>query len=86
MTGRRPASRENGSVTSLRLVFAGSPTAAVPSLDALLRSRHDVVAVITREDSPVGRKRILTPTPVAARALEAGVDLIRADRLTVEPL
>ena len=84
MTDRRPASRENGSVTPLRLVFAGSPTAAVPSLDALLRSRHDVVAVITREDSPVGRKRILTPTPVAARALEAGVDLIRADRLTAE--
>jgi len=82
VTGTTPASRENGPVTSLRLVFAGSPIAAVPALDALLASRHEVVAVISREDSPVGRKRLLAPTPVSARALEAGIELIRADRLT----
>ena len=68
----------------LRLVFAGSPAAAVPSLEALLASRHEVAAVVTREDSPVGRKRVITPTPVAARAAEAGVEVIRADRLTAE--
>ena len=85
--------RENGSVTApsvdsspppLRIVFAGSPDAALPSLDALLASRHEVVAVISREDSPVGRKRVLTPTPVAARALAAGIELLRADRLTAD--
>jgi len=66
-------------VTSLRLVFAGSPAAAVPSLTALLASEHDVVAVLTREDSPQGRKGVLTPTPVADAAGQ--VEVIKANRL-----
>ena len=39
----------------MRLVFAGTPEAAVPALDALLKSRHEVAAVITRPDAPAGR-------------------------------
>jgi len=66
---------------ALRIAFAGSPAVAVPSLDALLASRHELVAVVTREDSPFGRKGTLTPTPVAARAAEAGLPVVRADRL-----
>ena len=66
-------------MTSLRLVFAGSPAAAVPSLEALLASQHDVVAVLTREDSPQGRKGVLTPTPVADAA--GDIELIKANRL-----
>ena len=66
----------------LRLVFAGSPSAAVPSLEALLASDHDVVAVLTREDSPQGRKGVLTPTPVATAA--GDVELIKANRLAGE--
>jgi len=66
-------------MSSLRLVFAGSPAAAVPSLEALLASRHDVVAVITREDSPQGRRGVLTPTPVAEAA--GDVEVIKANRL-----
>ena len=68
-------------MTALRLVFAGSPAAAVPSLRALADSRHPVEAVVTREDSPQGRKGILTPTPVAATAQELGLPVIRANRL-----
>ena len=64
---------------SLRLVFAGSPSAAVPSLEALLASQHEVVAVITREDSPHGRRSVLTPTPVAEAA--GDVEVIKANRL-----
>ena len=66
-------------MTSLRLVFAGSPIAAVPSLEALLASQHEVVAVITREDSPQGRRGVLTPTPVADAAGE--IEVIKANRL-----
>jgi methionyl-tRNA formyltransferase len=66
-------------MSSLRLVFAGSPAAAVPSLDALRASTHDVVAVITREDSPQGRRGTLTPTPVALAA--DGLEVIKANRL-----
>ena len=66
-------------MTSLRLVFAGSPAAAVPSLEALLASPHEVVAVVTREDSPQGRRGVLTPTPVADAA--GDVEVIKANRL-----
>lgn len=66
-------------MTPLRLVFAGSPAAAVPSLEALITGPHDVVAVITREDSPQGRRGILTPTPVAEAAGE--IEVIKANRL-----
>jgi len=66
---------------SLRLVYAGSPAAAVPGLMALLASRHEVAAVLTREDAPLGRKRVLTPTPVAVAAEAAGVPVITANRL-----
>ncbi|MBF0673021.1 MAG: methionyl-tRNA formyltransferase [Salinibacterium sp.] len=65
----------------MRLVFAGSPDAAVPTLRALAASSHDVVGVITREDSPQGRKRVMTPTPVALAAQEYGVSVIKANRL-----
>ncbi|GAB2446904.1 methionyl-tRNA formyltransferase [Conyzicola lurida] len=68
-------------MTSLRLVFAGSPAAAVPSLATLAASRHEVAAVVTREDSPQGRRGILTPTPVAALADELGIATIKANRL-----
>jgi len=68
-------------MTSLRLVFAGSPAAAVPSLTALAASRHEVAAVVTREDSPQGRRGILTPTPVATLADELGIPTIKANRL-----
>ncbi|CAD5998352.1 methionyl-tRNA formyltransferase [Agreia sp. COWG] len=64
----------------MKLVFAGTPTVAIPTLD-LLADRHDIAAVITREDAPQGRKRILTPSPIASRATELGIDVIRANRL-----
>ncbi|WP_072313578.1 methionyl-tRNA formyltransferase [Agrococcus sp. Marseille-P2731] len=64
----------------MRIVFAGSPAAAVPSLEALA-GRHEIAAVVTRAASPQGRKRVLTPTPVAEAALALGLDVIEANRL-----
>ena len=61
----------------MRLVFAGTPQAAVPSLDALLASSHDVVAVVTRPDAAAGRGRRTTASPVARRATEAGVEVLK---------
>jgi methionyl-tRNA formyltransferase len=66
----------------MRLLFAGTPEVAVPSLERLLASDHEVVAVLTREDAPLGRKRVLTPSPVARAAEQAGVRAIKANRLT----
>jgi methionyl-tRNA formyltransferase len=68
-------------VTTLRIVFAGSPVAAVPSLQALIDGPHEVAAVVTREPSPQGRKRVLRPTPVAELAEREGLRVIAANRL-----
>jgi methionyl-tRNA formyltransferase len=68
----------------VRLVFAGSPAAAVPALRDLAASEHDVVRVLTRDDTPQGRRRVLTPTPVAIAAEELGLEIIKARRITDE--
>ncbi|MFL4478287.1 methionyl-tRNA formyltransferase [Paeniglutamicibacter sp. ORCA_105] len=65
----------------MRVLFAGTPQVAVASLDQLVKDGFDVVAVLTREDAPVGRKRVMTPSPVAARAAELGIDIIHANRI-----
>jgi methionyl-tRNA formyltransferase len=64
----------------MRLVFAGTPQAAVPALDALLKSRHEVAAVVTRPDAPAGRGLHLEPSPVARRAAAAGVEVLKPAR------
>ncbi len=62
----------------MRLVFAGTPETALPSLRALLDSpRHDVVAVVTRPDAQSGRGRKVHPSPVAEVAEEAGIEILR---------
>ena len=72
-------------MTPLRLVFAGSPAAAVPSLRALAHSSHEIATVITREDSPQGRRGILTPTEVALEAQALELPILRANRLAGLP-
>lgn len=64
----------------MRILFAGTPEPAVASLNALIHAGHDVVGVLTRTDAKVGRKRVLTPSPVAERATELGLPVIKADR------
>jgi methionyl-tRNA formyltransferase len=61
----------------VRVVFAGTPAAALPSLQALLDSRHDVAAVVTRPDAPAGRGRKETRSPVALLADEAGLRVLQ---------
>ena len=65
----------------MRLIFAGTPTTAVPALTALLASEHDVVAVITRPPAPAGRGRSLQSSPIAAVATENDIEILAPDRL-----
>jgi methionyl-tRNA formyltransferase len=67
----------------MRLVFAGTPAVAVPTLHALA-AEHDIAGVVTRPDAPLGRKRVLTPSPVAAAAERLGLAVIKAARLDEE--
>ena len=60
----------------MRLVLAGTPDAAVPSLLALLGSRHELAAVVTRPDARAGRGRTLEPSPVKRVALEHDLEVL----------
>ena len=76
----------------MRCVFAGTPQAAVPALDALLASRHEIAAVLTRPDAPAGRGhkadhgrlpghgRKVESSPVARRAAAAGLEVLTPAR------
>jgi methionyl-tRNA formyltransferase len=57
----------------MRIIYAGSPEVALPPLKALHAAGAEIVAVLSQPDRPVGRKRILTPTPVSALAMELGL-------------
>src|SRR4051812_47370550 len=63
----------------MRVVFAGTPDAALPSLRAVAESAHELVAVVTRPDAPTGRGRRLTASPVADAADELGVPVLKPD-------
>ena len=61
----------------MRVVFAGTPEVALPALDAIVASRHELVGVVTRPDAPAGRGRKLVASPVAQRAEELGVPVLK---------
>jgi methionyl-tRNA formyltransferase len=63
----------------MRVVFAGTPEVAVPSLDAVAASGHELVGVVTRPDAPAGRGRRLTASPVAQRAEQLGVPVLKPE-------
>ena len=64
----------------MRIVFGGTPDVAIPSLDALAESHHELAAVVTRPDAPSGRGKRLTASPVARRAAELGLEVLKPQR------
>lgn len=81
--GRNGAGRigAKGRVRAVRLIFAGTPAAAVPSLQALIGGGHDIVQVVTRPPAVVGRRHALTPSPVQRAAEQAGLPVLGTTRL-----
>lgn len=65
----------------MRLIFAGTPDIAAQALAELAR-HHQIVLVITREDAPVGRKRVMTPSAVAKQAEELGLRVVKTSRVS----
>lgn len=65
----------------MRIVFCGNPEFALPTLNALLGSSHQVAAVVTSPDQPQGRGRKLAPMPVKALALERGLRVLSPAKL-----
>jgi methionyl-tRNA formyltransferase len=71
-------------VDGLRIVFFGTPQFAVPTLEALLASRHRVVGVVTQPDRPRGRGQRVTDAPVKAAAVAHGVPIIQPHALRTD--
>ena len=67
-------------MSGLRLVFAGTPAVALPSLDAIAASGHELLAVVTRPDAPAGRGRRLVRSPAAAWADERGIEVLTPEK------
>ena len=61
----------------MRVVFAGTPEVALPSLRAVVASHHEVVGVVTRPDAPAGRGRGLRPSPVGEAGADLGVPVLK---------
>jgi methionyl-tRNA formyltransferase len=67
-------------VSGLRLIFAGTPAVALPSLDAIAASSHELLAVVTRPDAPAGRGRRLVRSPAGAWADEHGIEVLTPEK------
>jgi methionyl-tRNA formyltransferase len=65
----------------MKLVFMGTPQFAVPTLEALVASQHEIVLVVTNPDRPAGRGRKLRPPPVRLAAEKAGLPLLQPDSI-----
>jgi len=69
----------------MRLIFAGTPEVASRVLD-LIADKHEVTLVLTRPDAPIGRKRITTPSPVASKAEQLGLNVHKTNKIDEEAL
>ena len=66
----------------MKIIFAGSPEFAVKPLERLCGLKNvQIVAVVTQPDRPLGRKRVITPTPVKSAALKAGLTVCDFERI-----
>lgn len=68
----------------MKLLFAGTPANAARTLEWLIDSGYNVVGVLTRPDAPVGRKRVLTASPVAEVAQRTGIRVFKANTVSVD--
>ncbi|MBF0780655.1 MULTISPECIES: methionyl-tRNA formyltransferase [unclassified Granulicatella] len=67
------------------ILFMGTPDFAVPVLQSLINSEYHVIGVVTQPDRPVGRKKILTPSPVKVEALKHHIPVFQPEKLSASP-
>ena len=64
----------------MKLVFFGTPDFAVPSLEAFVRSHHEIAGVVTQPDRPKGRGRKVVPSPVKRVAQQQGLPVLQPEK------
>lgn len=68
-----------------KIVFMGTPAFSVPILESLIETGYEVVAVVTQPDRPVGRKKVITPTPVKKAALKHDLLVLQPEKISGSP-
>lgn len=68
-----------------KIVFMGTPAFSVPILEGLIEAGYQVQAVVTQPDRPVGRKRIITPSPVKEAAIKHGIKVLQPEKISGSP-
>ncbi len=68
-------------IKDTRIVFMGTPVFSVPILERIIADGYDIVAVVTQPDRPVGRKKVLTPSPVKVAALAHGIPVLQPEKV-----
>src|SRR5262245_51198958 len=71
-------------MSSLRIIYYGTPEFAVPALDVLIQNKHNVIAVVTVPDKPTGRGQTITSSPVKRYAEEHGLKILQPANLKDE--
>src|SRR3984957_3020654 len=69
----------------MKLVFCGTPTFAVPTLQALVAAGHEIALVVSQPDKPVGRSQTLTAPPVKQTAIAAGIPVTQPEKIRSNP-
>ncbi len=64
-----------------KIVFMGTPDFSVPILRRIVKEGYEVIGVVTQPDRPVGRKRVLTPPPVKAEAIQLGIPVFQPEKI-----
>jgi len=67
-----------------KIVFMGTPDFSVPVLQQIIKDGYDVIGVVTQPDRPVGRKKVLTPTPVKVEAVKHGIPVFQPEKIRQE--
>ncbi|SEK83753.1 methionyl-tRNA formyltransferase [Carnobacterium iners] len=65
-----------------KIVFMGTPAFSVPILEALIEEKYEILAVVTQPDRPVGRKKVMTQTPVKIAALKQNLIVLQPEKIT----
>ena len=68
-----------------KIVFMGTPAFSVPILEGLVASGYHVLTVVTQPDRPVGRKKVITPTPVKEAALRLNLTVLQTEKINQSP-
>ena len=68
-----------------KIVFMGTPAFSVPILESLIAAGYEIAAVVTQPDLPVGRKKIITPTPVKEAALKHELLVLQPEKISGSP-